>query len=366
MKAIMDSKAFVLFMSLLIMVVLAIIGFAMLTKSMSEKSFSQNYHESAEAFCLAETGLSVALTAVKSGATVPWNSGTVSQGNGQYYAQIEEISPYKRITSTGYIPNAVTWRVARTIEADVPDSASSGYHWSALANETVNVTTTGGITFKGDLGTKSVTPGAVNLSGSVLVKGKAVVGPGGDPDTVIIDDPLLVLIKGGKESAEEVVDIPLVSIPGSLVNQGPINLNNGFLSLPGGTYYYSSVNLLGASLLQFTGKSVLYLDGPMTVSGASNIKPVSKDYKDLRILIQGTGPLSVLNSSSICGSIYAPESNFTVNTLGSFKGGVTVNSLNVLGGSCQFYVDTESTVSGGGGPSGSSLQVLNWKTYFKK
>ncbi|NQT28193.1 MAG: hypothetical protein HQ570_01190 [Candidatus Omnitrophica bacterium] len=120
----MKRKAFALILSLIVVVVLAIVGAVMLSRSISESRLAQRELESAQAFWAAEAGVNKALYELKQGSTFDnesagTNKWPVSLTQGGYSIGLGAKSGNSRtVTVSGYFP-ATSPTMTRKIEVVV-------------------------------------------------------------------------------------------------------------------------------------------------------------------------------------------------------------------------------------------------------
>ncbi|HIE35744.1 MAG TPA: hypothetical protein EYP89_00710 [Candidatus Omnitrophica bacterium] len=117
----MIKKGVVLLLSLFVIVVLAVLGMAILFRSISERFLVQRFKESTQAFWLAEAGISKAIKELKEDFDITGSCLWLTDlGVGQYCVDISVSGDNKRlIKSYGYIPSKQTYRIKRTIEVEV-------------------------------------------------------------------------------------------------------------------------------------------------------------------------------------------------------------------------------------------------------
>lgn len=116
-KKMMNKKGVVLIYVFLVIAVLTVLGGAMLSKGVSERSLSQKYVDSTQAFWAAEAGVNRAFKELSADSEVSgeglWPD---TLNTGRYSVDIEEVdSNTVKITSHGFVP-ADSSRVERVIE----------------------------------------------------------------------------------------------------------------------------------------------------------------------------------------------------------------------------------------------------------
>jgi hypothetical protein len=108
------------------------------------------------------------------------------------------------------------------------------------------------------------------------------------------------------------------------------------LTLPPGTFYFSSVTLLGQSYIEITGPTTIYIDGNAVLTGGGVVN-VTGDPRNLTLYVRGPD-IKLGGTATFYGSLVAPTA--TVTTLGTFNAYGTLLSqyLECLG-DAQFHVD---------------------------
>jgi hypothetical protein len=112
----MNKKGSALFFALLIIVVLAILGAAIISRSIYESRLAQRNLESTQAFWLAEAGIARVLSGWRTSATFTAIANT-SLGPGEYEV-VRNLS--SSASAHGYVPSKAAFRVRRTIELTIP------------------------------------------------------------------------------------------------------------------------------------------------------------------------------------------------------------------------------------------------------
>jgi len=215
-----------------------------------------------------------------------------------------------------------------------------------------------------DIRTSSTEPDAVKLKPNSELPGDVVVGPGGDPESVIQVKPNAD-IHGETYAADTVIDFPDVVLP---VGLPPLAAWPGdpcsVLTAP--YYSYSSINLGTGERLEIRGNVVMYVAGPMRLGNDSTlyIAPNSslalylensftavnssriingiEGYEDARNLcMYGTSTCTnivINNSGKFCGAIYAPSARLEIKNSGATYGAFIGDSFEMKN-SGEFYYD---------------------------
>lgn len=130
------------------------------------------------------------------------------------------------------------------------------------------------------------------------------------------------------------------NIPKSAQNKAPLDADGDFklsggdmVTVPPGTYYFSTLTLSGGASISITGKTIIYVTGNVDVSGGSIL---NSTQLPVNCQLYGMGSKVVLSGSSQWyGVVYAPTADITRS-----------------GGSSDFFgmaVGKSLTLSGGGG-----------------
>ncbi len=106
--------------------------------------------------------------------------------------------------------------------------------------------------------------------------------------------------------------------------------SNDSLTLPGGTYYFSSFSINSSSQLRFTGPTVIYVTGSFQID-STGIVNESQIPENLIILISSNEEVKIKSSVDFHGVIYAPNAHVVNDSSVDFFGAifgdeVTINS----------------------------------------
>ncbi len=118
---------------------------------------------------------------------------------------------------------------------------------------------------------------------------------------------------------------------------GPYDLaliNSDSLTLPGGEYYFTSVELHSSTTLNIAGPTVMYVTGTFAMTSSSIMNPSQKP-EDLIIFVSSIEDVQFHSSTDFYGIIYAPDAHVVNNSSVDFYGGimaqeVTLNSSGVV------------------------------------
>ena len=202
--------------------------------------------------------------------------------------------------------------------------------------------------------------GAIGLSGgSTVVNGDADTGPSGSfsasggshitgsQNTLAQNITEAAVNVGSAATVNNNASIPLTGKGNQALSGGAFSLNGGdSLSLPPGTYYFSSATISGGSTLTITGQTIIYVTGNINFSGASLTNTTSL-ATNLQIYDMGT-TVVLSGATQTYATIYAPTADITRSGGGSdFFGSMVGKSLTLSGGGGLHY----DTSLGGGGSS---------------
>ncbi len=375
-----DQRGMILIVTVMIVLILALLGSAILTISGTEHQIAKNDQEIVQALYVAEGGLQTAINQLNQGLLVPPATVTDSIGTiGEFTATVTNAPPptgQQRIEATGYVPSQAAPRAVKQIAVvfqrppkfdrplfggtgvtisdgtlDSYDSAIGPYGGTNIASNG-DVGSNGNITVKG---TTAVVHGDATAGGVVsLQNGGTVTGTitnNATPPTAIPD---VACPSGGYTKSV---------FPGYNSATGDLTVS-GTLTLPApGTYYFHTVKVQGgASLAVASGGHVdIYIGGQLTVSGGSM---VNNSNLATNLTIWGCGTDTTNWTFSSGGTqaylaIYAPNHNFTLSGGGSVYGSIFVEgALSDTGGSQIHYDEALGRVDG---PSGRiSLGRGSW------
>lgn len=316
-----NRKSFVLVASLLTASILVILVLAYITRVVADYKFTTKIHNLTAAIDIAETGIERALWEIQHNGGAfnnPWNTtihgdGTVtstlsvnsfknqaggSMGDYTVDVWIAADKMTATATSTGYVPNRTSPEGKRKIKvvyarhnfaraiAALTSVTMSGQAMTDSYDSSLGAYAAQPHTKQGDV----ITNGTIGLSGQVKINGDANPGPG---HPFPPSPPPSNYITGtyGTLAAPFTVDpIPASTIPtivktindngniqkGRSTDPSPLNGNalsvssQNTITLPGGTYYFTSVSASSQSIMNVTGPSTIYVDsGGFNTSGQS-------------------------------------------------------------------------------------------------
>lgn len=214
----------------------------------------------------------------------------------------------------------------------------------------------------GNIGTNAVGPCSIKLNGGVSVFGTALVGVGGDPAKGICRSPRSIHISS-IGTLTMVKEMRPMTDPGGGVPMGTLNLTkHATKTLEGGTYRFNSISVSGSAVLAVSGKTTIYVNGNLSVSGGGRIE-IAKDASlvmyvngsrvDLsggsianqsndtkKLIVYGTAGLKLINltgHSTLYGLIYAPMATINISGGQQTYGSVIGNLVNLTGSGAVHY-----------------------------
>jgi Flp pilus assembly protein TadG len=116
---------------------------------------------------------------------------------------------------------------------------------------------------------------------------------------------------------------------------------NGNLTLPGGSYYFTSITMENNSSLRFSGPATLYVDGNVTFRNNGEITAYQAIPANLRIRQRGAATVfggDTANSVEFTAAVDAPQTKFNAFNSPTLKGRATFRSIDVKN-NAEFYYD---------------------------
>ena len=257
----------------------------------------------------------------------------------------------------------------------------------------------------GDIRTNSTTVNTVTLSRNVQVGGNVVVGAHGAP-SVVINKAQGVLISGEQISASENLTLPPPQIPAGTPCGGPLNVPRGAtqtVNLNTAPFCYSSITVQRDATLAIEGDgqitlgdsartdlvtspnstlllkgNVIFVAGEVSIGQALTLDTTATltlyatqsaslngfvnhglDPKALSIVYTGTSPLSLTQSTSFHGNIYAPNAEVVLHQAGDFFGSMVAQQVS-LDQDGHYHFD-ESLLEVKNGSSAKGVTVRSWR-----
>ena len=98
------------------------------------------------------------------------------------------------------------------------------------------------------------------------------------------------------------------------------------ITLPGGTYYFTSLNVHNGTLA-FSGPATVYIDGNTDLTSTARISTYQSLPKNLRIRIAGSRTFAVGNTVSLYAEVYGPQSTMTLGNDAMLAGAAIVDVI---------------------------------------
>ena len=360
LKFFKDKRGIVLISTYLALSVIGTFSLVVFTKNLSLYHASERTINRITAFHLAESGVDQAIVQLKNNLSYT-GQGYTTLGRGGYDIQITTPDPVanpnlRLITTNGYTPNNLPSSYAyerRQVVAHVNFLPSVSTF--AIFSDT-NIQINGNAEARtdsydsrkgsyasqtpgtnGNVGTNAIGVGSISLSGNVNIGGSVVVGPGGDPATVITETANVV-IQGSTGAAPTTTILNPVVVPSNLTNLGALTAKgNDTVTLAGGTYWFTSVSITGKGKVNFTGPATVYVTGDVSIAG-NGIETAQNLPPNLSINVAGTHNVSISGNGNFYGKLYVPDSPLSLSGNGQIFGALTGDSLN-QSGTAQIHYD---------------------------
>jgi hypothetical protein len=217
------------------------------------------------------------------------------------------------------------------------------------------------------IGTNSTEPSSIVLKNKAIINGDIVVGMGGNPDDVIVDNG--ATINGETFTLTQIYELPPVTVPESLESSpslGTIRDNTTITS----SAQYSSIRLAANKKITIEGDVTLYITGDVTLGNsaelqiadnasltlylggdfegknASTVNNLSMDPHKLKIYgLDSCTSIGFKNSSDLYGAIYAPNADVVMFNSADMYGAIAAKSFEQLNSGLFYYDVTLRDVS---------------------
>ena len=377
-----NNKGVVLLLTFIIMATLTVITVVFLYMVSAEIRNAGYELSDSQALWIADGGIQQAIYKVKSDAVYRANPTTLTGnlGAGSYSATVAKNGSTYNVTSTGTVGKAKRKISCVVQQTGGSPFTSAGFGTSSVTMSGAAVTDSydsslGRYNVNGNIGNEGDVGGNADLSmsGSAYIHGDVSLGTNSS-----FSDPTH-LYTYGTVSRPGSPPLTPVTVPTSLTglaSSGAINPNNTNVNINPGNYKYSTINLNGIDTLTInatTGPVNIYLTGnnssiSITNSGqiiipATNAYPVTF-YTDGSTSVSGAGVLNntflptnvqlydtgsravtISNSGSFYGAVYAPSASVTVSGAAAIYGSVISNSLTLANSGAIHYDKALATAS---------------------
>lgn len=378
------EEGFVLLTSYLLISVLSVFVAAVFARSMMFYQATERNKNRVVAFNLAESGLDVAITQLKSDATYDGTDSAVTLGStGAYEVQVcppscdgltePTLDNVRLVKATGYAPSTDTTAPAyesRSVLSYVNIDAQTYFDYAIFADTSFRMTGNANIDSfnsntgsynaaspgsNGDIATNSTSDGGITFTGNSTVRGDAIVGPGSDPDDVI-DLGSHGNITGTSAAATEaaVYSAPSTSTESSGAFSIAGSTNH---TLAAGTYRYSSFSVGGTARVTATGPVRIFVDGNISLGG-NGITTYGNKAPNFLLFSTGSGSVSRSGSAVFYGAIYAPNSAVTNSGSGAWYGAVVADTYTQNGSGALHFDEALMDVEG---DTAEEIEMLSWQ-----
>lgn len=371
------QKGIFLISSYLALSVVGTFSLALFLKNVTIYHAAERAESRIRAFHQAESGIDQAIVRLRSDLSYQGQGYSPLGNNGGYEVLVDAPDPsqptLRRITGTGHSPsNALDAYayVQRQIVSYVTFTPSTGGY--GIFSDT-SIQMSGNVHVdsydsrrgpynryhpgtNGDMGTNTTRAGFVMMSGNAKVHGDVTVGPGGNPARVIVTSGN-VQIYGSRTAAPSLRVLEPVQIPSHLTNLGTLTVNgNDSLTLPGGNYFYSSINISGNGRVNFRNPTTLYVSGDVKITGNGTL--TAQDLpSNLEIKMKGNRPIEINGNGDYFGRVYAPASNVVVTGNGSIFGEAVGKTIQASGNGSFHY---DEALADGTSNSSVTADMLAW------
>lgn len=381
-----EEKGFMFIMAYLLICSLSVYALALLSQSQGFLNASERNKNKIIAFNMAEAGVDTAIatlaTSLDYAGTANYVPKNTTNFEGGY--QIAVTTPndnanIRMIRVTGYSPSNVSTSRAfekRTVTAYVQMGApTSLFEYAVFADSNMklngsSVTVDSYDSSKGDydaaaagsegdVATNNPADGAIDLVGGALVKGDAVIGPGGDPLTAV---RLSNQVTGTITAALEPKKYDLPTVPTSnVIEYGELKINgNQTVNLPGGIYHMTSIQITGSkAMLKPLGPVQLYVDGTVQIGG-KGIATFNNSPPNLIIYSTSSEGVHINGNGTLYGGIFAPKSFVKNNGNATIYGAVVCEEYHQPGNADVHFDEALKEVKANIKPK---VSLLSWREH---
>jgi hypothetical protein len=147
----------------------------------------------------------------------------------------------------------------------------------------------------------------------------------------------------------EPLNYPPAKLSGNYTSHGSIDLKSGqSITLPKGRHYCTGLKLTGNAILNVSGQVKLYVDGPISIDGNTEVANAGSIPANLEIYVLGSAPIN-MGKNNLFASIYAPNSPVYMNGNCDLFGSIIAKSIEMKGNNTIHY-DTALDSVGNGPP----------------
>lgn len=231
--------------------------------------------------------------------------------------------------------------------------------------------------------TKASSNGTISLASNSYVFGDATPGPG-----MGVSAAKQAVIAGSTSPATEPVVLPTIDVP-NVPTLLPLLASKGTLTLPSGTFGFSTLKLESNSKLTITGPATIVVgdfkllsnssilvdatNGPVEfyvkdgfeLNSNTEFRSLTSNPQDIAVNYTGTSQAVFNSNTGYWGAFIAPNAEIDMRSNGRVYGVIGGKSLLINSGS-RVHVDHALMGAGGStgnGQHGLQLAVLSWRPY---
>jgi len=384
------KRGIALIIALLVIMVLAILTTALLSRSVTESRNTWRFVYAANAFWLAEAGIQRGLYQINNagGSWTGWTDVNGAKqlqvtlaGRGDYNVTVSDpASTSPLVTATGFFPGrASADAVSRAVRAHLRRSGTI-FKYAAFGGTSIRMSgqaTTD--SYDSSLGAYNVatnrdTNGDVGTNGDITATGSAhIYGDAGTGDTGTFSDTSKV---SGSIEHENDVNLPLTSVPASLGGLSSGGTINSTTTITAGDHKYLSISLSSKDTVTIVGPANIYLTGAtaIKVSGQAQVVISSSSAGPVNIYFDGDIDLTgqgVVNNTKLpsqfilygtnaasqdvkmagqddfYGAIYAPTAVMNLSGQGALFGSFIGDTVDISGQGGVHYDEQLANASAG-------------------
>lgn len=374
-----DKKGFILMSSYLLISVLSIFSIAVYARHTAFLNASERSQNRIIAFNMAEAGMDFAMAQLR---TNPAYAGTgyvsLSTNAMQGGFDITVTTPaggnpnIRLLQANGYAPgnnNTLRAYETRSVTAYAEFAERNLFDFAVFARDFLQFNgnpvvdsydsrlgpyNAAGANLNGDIGTDSIAAGAIALIGNADIRGDVMVGPGGDPNTVI-NLSGNATISGTTSVAPSPRDYePETS---AIPSSGNLQISgNTNYQLPAGTYRFDSIQITGNGRLSPIGPVTIYVDGTVHLAG-NGVSTQNNLPPNFILFVTGDHSVQIAGNADFYGAIFAPASAIKNNGNGEIYGAVVSRQYHQPGNA---DVHFDEALRDLGGTGRGDIKLKSW------
>ncbi|MFC2166558.1 hypothetical protein ACFLQZ_01175 [Acidobacteriota bacterium] len=409
-----NERGAVLVIALLVTVMMLIMTMPFLTKLSGSYRLTEKSYRTLSATNLAEAGIELAIWELNYGSIWTWDGEPnnrslelsdlqASGGNevGDVLVSIQApLGQQPFIESTGKVMHIGSSFVDRTVHVLLERiNSPSVFTYGLFGDEGIDLVGSayidsydsrkgaygdGNVGEKGHSGTNATYQGCIALRNNTTIHGSAFVGPGADPENVIVIQNNSE-IKGVQEALLEEKDLPSVPPPEGLPFRGdyllPVNSEDAILA----SGEYSSFRLLSNTTLTILTDVTLYVTGEFKMDSNTTLNIIYGASLNLylggtfiqhsnssinnftmdptKLLVYGTDDFSYMewcSSSSFYGAVYVPRAEIQYMSNSDYYGSLIGRVIEIFSNARFHYDLALGDVDTVGGGQNWNYSVKSW------